>query len=71
MAANHFEAPPKARRGGFSAQPMEVSGDAVLWRSAAENVVRNAIRHTARQTEVPVMMAKADGLRALPAARTA
>jgi two-component system sensor histidine kinase CpxA len=40
----------------YSGQPVTLVGDAVLLRSAVENVIRNAIRHTAPKSEVKVSL---------------
>lgn len=57
-----FEAAAKARRVELKAStPLSVSGDAVLLRSAIENVVRNAVRHTAPQTAVTVELHEVAG----------
>lgn len=56
-----FEAGANAKRIHFSPEPMEVDGDPVLLRSAVENVVRNAIRHTADRSGILVTMTKEDG----------
>lgn len=56
-----FEAQAKDRRVEFVATtPFTVAGDPVLLRSAVENVVRNAVRHTASQTAVTVELRAED-----------
>jgi two-component system sensor histidine kinase CpxA len=42
-------------------EPVTVSGDAELLRRAVENVIRNAIRHSPRDTDVEVRLARANG----------
>jgi signal transduction histidine kinase len=52
-----FEAQARERRVQFAAEaPATVLGDAVLLRAAVENVVRNAVRHTAPETTVEVAL---------------
>jgi two-component system sensor histidine kinase CpxA len=51
-----YEAQGKEKRLSLDAQPVALVGDAVLLRSAVENVVRNAIRHTPPGSEVQVSL---------------
>lgn len=60
VADADFEARPNGKRITFRPQATTVEGDPVLLRSAVENVVRNAIRHTPEQTEVLVTMSHRD-----------
>jgi two-component system sensor histidine kinase CpxA len=55
MDAN-FEAGARGRRVRLAAQPLSVIGDAVSLHSAIDNVVRNAVRHTAEQSTVSVSL---------------
>lgn len=57
-----FEAQAKERSVELTAnEALNLSGDPVLLRSAIENVVRNAVRHTAAQSEVHVTLHAENG----------
>lgn len=56
-----FEAHAQGKQVAFSSTPITLNGDAVLLRSAVENVVRNAIRHTPEGTSVDVSMKEEPG----------
>jgi signal transduction histidine kinase len=53
-----FEAQAEQKGVSYSSQAVTLEGDAVLLRSAVENVVRNAIRHTPPGSEVKVSLAR-------------
>ncbi|WP_303909217.1 ATP-binding protein [Thiohalomonas denitrificans] len=56
-----FEARAKERTVRFEGgEKLVVFGDAVLLRSAVENVIRNAVRHTAEDSEVTVTLGRED-----------
>jgi signal transduction histidine kinase len=42
-------------------EPVTVAGDAELLRRAVENVIRNAIRYSPRDTDVEVKLARSNG----------
>ncbi|MES9992827.1 MAG: ATP-binding protein [Candidatus Thiodiazotropha sp.] len=56
-----FEAQAQQKGVRFSSEVVTLVGDAVLLRSAVENVVRNAIRHTPGGSEVQVSLSKDQG----------
>jgi two-component system sensor histidine kinase CpxA len=51
-----FEAQAHDKRVNYTSQEITVVGDAVLLRSAVENVVRNAVRHTPARSTVEVSL---------------
>jgi len=51
-----FEAEPQRKRVVFQGEPVSVVGDGVLLRSAVENVIRNAIRHTPEASDIQVAL---------------
>jgi len=51
-----FEAEPQRKRVVFQGEPLSVVGDGVLLRSAVENVIRNAIRHTPEGSGIQVVL---------------
>jgi two-component system sensor histidine kinase CpxA len=53
-----FEAQAHDKRVTLTAEPIVLVGDGVLLRSAVENVVRNAIRHTPKGSRVEVSLAR-------------
>jgi two-component system sensor histidine kinase CpxA len=53
-----FEAEAESIEVSYTAEPVTLVGDGVLLRSAVENVIRNAIRHTAPKSQVSVSLAK-------------
>ena len=56
-----FEAGDQSRRIDIvAAEPLQVSGDPALLHSALENIVRNALRHTAEQTAIEIRLARDD-----------
>ena len=56
-----FEAQGQQKGVSFNSEAVTLEGDAVLLRSAVENVVRNAIRHTPGGSEVQVSLSKDQG----------
>jgi two-component system sensor histidine kinase CpxA len=53
-----FEAEAEGKQVSYTTEPLTLEGDGVLLRSAVENVIRNAIRHTAPNSEVSVRLAR-------------
>jgi two-component system sensor histidine kinase CpxA len=53
-----YEAQGKGRQVSLASEQVTIVGDAVLLRSAVENVVRNAIRHTPPGSEVQVSLSR-------------
>ncbi len=53
-----FEAQPQGKKVSLTADSVSLVGDRVLLRSAVENVIRNAIRHTPPGSEVTVSLVK-------------
>jgi two-component system sensor histidine kinase CpxA len=56
-----FEAEAQNKQVSYSGEPLTVTGDGVLLRSAVENVIRNAIRHTSVGSVVQVSLENASG----------
>jgi two-component system sensor histidine kinase CpxA len=56
-----FEAEAQNKAVSYSCEPLSVTADGVLLRSAVENVIRNAIRHTPMGSLVQVSLEKASG----------
>ena len=57
-----FERPDSPLQLDLPAQPVLVQGDARLLVSAFENIIRNALLHTAPQTSVDICLRQADGV---------
>jgi two-component system sensor histidine kinase CpxA len=53
-----FEAEAESIQVSYTAEPVTLEGDGVLLRSAVENVIRNAIRHTAPKSQVNVLLVR-------------
>jgi two-component system sensor histidine kinase CpxA len=53
-----FEAEAEDKKVSYTPEPVTLVGDGVLLRSAVENVIRNAIRHSAPQSEVQVALVR-------------
>ncbi|MGD8912327.1 MAG: ATP-binding protein [Candidatus Thiodiazotropha sp.] len=53
-----FEAQVEEKRVNYTTEAVTLMGDGVLLRSAVENVIRNAIRHTAPKSEVQVSLTR-------------
>jgi two-component system sensor histidine kinase CpxA len=53
-----FEAQADEKQVNYTAEAVTLVGDAVLLRSAVENVIRNAIHHTAVRSEVQVSLVR-------------
>jgi two-component system sensor histidine kinase CpxA len=54
----NFEAQAQEKKVGYTSEAVTLVGDGVLLRSAVENVIRNAIRHTPPGSEVQVSLAR-------------
>jgi signal transduction histidine kinase len=57
-----FEAQAHDKHVSYTPQEISVVGDGVLLRSAVENVVRNAVRHTPERSRVDVSLSAEDGI---------
>jgi two-component system sensor histidine kinase CpxA len=57
-----FEAQANDKRVSYTPQEISVVGDGVLLRSAVENVVRNAVRHTPERSSVEVSLSAEAGV---------